>query len=238
MHNDSQNIVSKQAQDIYNLLAAEGSLSAATIAGRLNILPNAVYRAARQLVAVGIVKKTASYPVRFTLLPSGTVLPWYLLQSQKAFLTSFPVTANDKSKKNSNLNMSFVKDRQSLLERTDTDTSLAQKSINFIVSGLEVPDSTVLAYRKAAQNGVNIRALIQKRSETHNKKLERWQTMGVSIRLIDSLDLRLFIFDSKIVYFTSYSQQIKEQALGIRFNYAPIAAVMNGLFEEKWAQAA
>jgi len=45
---------------------------------------------------------------------------------------------------------------------------------------------------------------------------------------------RIIIFDSKIFYLTSYNPQNKEEAIGIRFAYPPIAKQISDLFEKRW----
>lgn len=230
------NFVTPQALTIYKLLSANGAMAAKDIGSQLNILPNAVYRANKQLLEMSIIEKSDSYPVIFSTVPASSAIGWFLIQAQRDFKQAFGTNEKTNTQSVNSPSITFIKNRTDLLSRTDKDVIASQKEVKFIVSGLEVPDSTVLAYRKAATKGVSIKALVQKRQSNQNK-LEKWQNIGVDIRQVDDLELRVFIIDSRIVYLTSYTQNKKEEATGVRFEYPPLAALMNDLFEQKWQLA-
>ena len=136
-----------------------------------------------------------------------------------------------------NPGVTFIHNREDLLKATDKDVSHASTSVDFIVSGLEVPDETILAYRGALQRGVRIRAIVQKKHDTTTDKLEKWKTIGVEARYTDSIETRIFIIDQKVTYITSYDSCVKNRAVGVRFDYAPVSTIMGMLFEEKWLSA-
>lgn len=232
-------LLSPQAKAVYKLLSKRSPLTAREIGDSLGILPNAVYRANKQLLELSVIEKSNSYPVTYSRVPLPSAMGWFLLSAQRSFRETFSTNDDLQAliKVTNAPSMSFVKTRANLLSKTDKDAVLAKREINFIVSGLEVPDSTVLAYRKATTKGVRVRALIQKRNETSKEKLEQWHDLGVEFRYIDDLGIRMFVFDNKIVYLTSYSQDKKQEAFGVRFAYVPFAVMMNGLFEQKWEAA-
>jgi len=64
--------------------------------------------------------------------------------------------------------------------------------------------------------------------------IESWKRMGVVIRYYPDIQGRIFIFDKRIIYFTSYNPKKKQEAIGMRFEYAPFALLMDELFEQKW----
>lgn len=233
--------VSEQSAVVYNLLQHENrEMSAQEIAKSLDILPNAVYRVANRLVELGMLSRVESWPMKFKAVPANSAMNWYLLAVAQNFREDFVQDTQDKKKDKSQpeaLNISFIRDRKNLLERTNRDAREAKKSINFIVSGLEVPDDTVLAFRRASAKGVVIRAIVQKRKETSKEKLEKWQDLGAETRYLHDIGVRMFIFDSRIVYITSYSSSAKEKAFGIRFMYPPVAVQMEALFEQNWQRA-
>lgn len=209
-------------------------MTASQIGSGIGVLPAAVYRSVKPLVALGVVQELEGYPIRYRAVSTQVALPFFLLQARQSFLEAFGPDAVAAS---SGPTISIIRNREELFSRTDHDAAVAQQSINFIVSGLEVPDSTVLAYRKARSRNVPIRALVQRRKETSKEKLEQWQKIGVDVRQTNNLGLRLFVIDARVVYLTSYSQDSKNQAFGIRFDYASIALAMDELFEEKWGAA-
>lgn len=227
------NLVSPQALKVYKVISEHGEATAEDIARHLEILPNTVYRACKQLIDLGVVEKNDTYPVKFRAVASSVALGWFMLAAQRSFKKAF----DDSSKKTALVSqapsMSFIRNRPSLLAKTDKDIADARQDVMLMVSGLQVPDSTVLAYRKAVARGVSVRALIQRR-KTSREKLERWRDIGVEVREIENTELRLFVIDSKIAYVTSYDEDRKEQAFGIRFDYPPFAILLRGVFEEKW----
>jgi hypothetical protein len=49
--------------------------------------------------------------------------------------------------------------------------------------------------------------------------------------------MRLFIYDKKIVYLTSFDAKNPGSAFGVRFDYSPLALQMSQLFEQNWQLA-
>ena len=45
------------------------------------------------------------------------------------------------------------------------------------------------------------------------------------------------MFDHQVVYFTSYDPKNRHQAIGMRFDFAPYAQMMDELFEQRWKLA-
>ncbi len=226
--------VTPQAKTIYKLLSKKGALSAQQIGEELGVLPNAVYRSADKLIGLGMVCQLDSYPVQYKAVPANVALNWYLLAAAQGFRQEFSVTVSSAGKTQPSPSITFIKDRQSLLKRTNNDTTRSRDSINFIVSGIEVPDETILAYRKAITKGAKVRVLVQRKQETTTEKLEKWQDIGAAVRQSENIGVRLFVFDSRVVYFTSYNAASKGKAFGIRFEYEPLANLMNELFEQHW----
>ena len=230
-------IISRQAGDIYKLLKSNTELSAKDIAQRLDILPNAVYRAIKQLLELGIVEKVDIYPATFKAVPATSALNWYLFAANQNFKREFNIKSSQIMDTDQSPRIALIKNRQYLLQREDTDVRAATHSVDFIVSGLEVPHSTVLAYRKAAATGVSIRAIVQQKRETSQERLERWQNLGAAVKYLPNLNMRLIVIDQRITYITSYDPSQRNRAFGVRFDYAPLAIQMGGLFEQHWQKA-
>jgi hypothetical protein len=64
---------------------------------------------------------------------------------------------------------------------------------------------------------------VQSRPQKSDDKLEAWKELGVDFRPTNSLSLRLFVFDNRVAYITSYDEATKDKAFGIRFSYPPFA---------------
>lgn len=228
-------LFSPQATNIYRLLLDERSLTAKEIADELHIFPNAVYRAIKRLIDSGFIHQTGNYPVRYEALSESEALELYSLALRQNYKKTFHTKRILNCSKV--LDISFIRNREYLRENTDNDMKMAKKEVNFIVSGLEVPAETVLVYKQAVDRGVIIRALVQRLDDTSEEMFRNWEKIGVKVKHYPNMEARTFIIDQTIVYFTSYSPQYKEGAIGMRFNYAPYAKLMNELFEQRWKVA-
>lgn len=226
--------ITPQAKAIYSLLSDKKPLTAVQIADKLNILPHAVYRATKVLIDYGFVRKMGRYSTLYMKSDPEGPIDLYT-SAMKTYLTE---AFSAKNKPGSNLlDISFIQSRDQLIEMTNRDVDNAQKSISFIVSGHEVPAETILAYKHAVERGVNVRQLIQDLDAASRDMLKSWKNAGINIRYFPNMESRIFVYDSQIVYFTSYNPDKNPEALGVRFNYAPIACIMNDVFEKKWKSA-
>jgi sugar-specific transcriptional regulator TrmB len=210
-----------------------GRLSAKEIGAKLNILPHAVYRAIKPLEELGIVLKLATYPTIFEAQSIQDSADLLSLEVKENFQEIFS-GKNQGFSSPQLLKLSFIKNRSDLLEKTSKDIQNAKESIDFIVSGLEIPAESVLSFKQAFENGVAIRAVIQDCSEATEGLLRTWDKLGVMVRYYPNMEARIFIIDNEIVYFTSYNPEEKVSGIGVRFHYAPYAKLMNELFEQRW----
>jgi len=225
-----------QSISIYSLLGKHRRLTAKDIGNELHILPHAVYRATKPLEELGMVIKLETYPVCFEAQSTRETVDLLSLIIKENLEALFPRNHSG-SDSHKLLNLSFIKDRNDLLEKTSKDVQNAKRNIDFIVSGLEIPAESILAFKKASENRVAIRVIIQNRLEVNEGILKTWENMGVDIKYYPNMEARIFIIDNEIVYFTSYNPEEKDTALGVRFHYIPYAKLMNELFEQRWKLA-
>lgn len=229
--------ISPQAVEIYRLLSKEQHLTAKEIADKLNIFPNAVYRSTKVLTQFGFIEQIGKYPIRYTSRPSADGLDSYTQSVRKTLLNSLSINIQNLFD-NEKIGVLFINNRTHLIERSNTDTKNAIKDISLIVSGLEVPADTILEYKRAIDTrGVRMRVIVQKLDEAKETMLKNWQKMGIEVRHYPLIEARIIIFDSKIAYITSYNLTIKEESNGVRFNYAPIAQILQDLFEQRWTKS-
>ena len=233
MHNLTQ-----QGKAIQKLLAKrpikKGAMSAKEIAADLGVLPNAVYRSIAPLVRFGFVKTQGKYPIMYTAQdPQGAAE--IFAESQKNEVLHSIAVPERLSGTEGVPEISFVNDRDQLIEKSNKDILRARSGVCFIVSGLEVPAETVLAYARAIERGVRVRIIIQNLKEA--AMLKNWQRMGIDIKQHHSIDSRIIIIDSSVVYVTSYSSKQKNEATGVRFAYLPIAVIMQEFFEREWLKS-
>jgi hypothetical protein len=220
---------------IYRLLLASGQMSARQVAAQLNLVPNAVYRYMEQMRQLGLVRQSQGYPAKYAANSPSVAMGWFLLEAQRTFNQEFGAGRPEEAL--AGTSMSFLRTRGELLKKTDNDVSIAKHEVNFMVSGLEVPAETILTYKKAIDRGVKIRVLIQKRDDISVETLDRWLGVGIEARVCPSMGIRMFVFDSEIVYLTSYVEYKKDDAFGLRFRYPPLAAFMGQVFAGMWSSS-
>jgi sugar-specific transcriptional regulator TrmB len=229
--------VSPQATEIYRLIGDGQVLTAQEIAHELNILPNAVYRVTKKLADLGMIEKLGDYPARYRALPIQAAMSYYLMAATSSFRREFNIKKPSQTAKNSGPTISLIKDRPSMLRRGASDARAAKQSIDIIVSGHDVPDETVMAYRKATTIGIPVRMIVHQISQLDSSQTKRWQEIGVVVRYLPDLEVRMIIYDKQIVYITSYDAKSPRSAFGVRFAYEPLALQMSELFEQNWQKA-
>ncbi len=219
--------------EVYRLLAEKGEMTAKEIGKSLNIFPNAVYRAINQLLVFNLAEELNSYPVKFKAKKSSEALESLSTVARLNF-NSVLGLVNLHSQNNKLLPLTFVQRRSDLLKMTAKDTREAKSNIKYIASGLDVPAEIILANQRAVERGVRVRIIAQNMKEITEEKLSNWKKAGVEVKYFPNMEARIFIFDRKIVYFTSYNPKSAEDAFGMRFDYAPFAVLMDELFEQRW----
>lgn len=230
MDNTNFKLFSSQAAEIYRLLQKGKPLTAKEIGEELQIFPHAVYRSVKQLLEKGFVKEEDNYPVKYSVLPETEAMELFTTAIRHQFQNSFL-----KSKSSTTtFDVSFVNGRDDLQRKTTRDVSFAKKTVDFVVSGLEVEAETILTYKKAIDRGVRIRAIVQRLDDTSKQMFRNWEKIGLEIRYLPNMEARAFILDKEIVYFTSYNPARKQEAIGSRFHYRPYAKIMDELFEARW----
>jgi sugar-specific transcriptional regulator TrmB len=232
MNNKIFKFFSPQASDIYRLLLKKNSLTAKEIAQELHVFPNTIYRAVKQLQEKGFIKELDTYPISYKAQPGQEAFDLYSLSVKKQFKQVFPALPSVKDLPA--IDISFIQTRDDLRENTDKDVSSAKETVDFIVSGLEVPAETILTYKDAIDRGVKIRAIVQRLDDTSEQMFRNWRKIGLQIKFYPNMEARTFIIDKEIVYFTSYDPKNKQVATGMRFNYRPYANIMSELFEQRW----
>lgn len=227
--------ITPQAMAVYRLLSKKESLTAKEISTYLGILPNAIYRSVKILIRFGFVQIIGGRPVRYVSRPLADSIGFYMHAVRKNLLQS--LSSINQSIINNSLDVTFISDRTELIEKTNIDMTKANKEVNLIVSGLEVPAETMLENKNAINRGVRIRIIVQSLDETKKEMLKNWQKIGIEVKYCSSIEARFIIFDSKIAYITSYNPKQKEEGSGVRFNYPPIAGIIQDLFEQRWSKA-
>lgn len=228
--------VPKQSSKVYKLLNESGELTAKQIAERLGILPNAVYRAINPLIELGMAERTTAYPISFKASPTADAMNWYLRAAAQSFRKDFGTIRAGQSD-NSVPSITFIKDRKQLLELGELEALKAKKTIDYIVSGHRIPESTQLAFRKASTIGVKIRCIVQNKPGTTNTDIDMFHDMGADVRYLPNIGIRLFVYDNKTAVLVSYDETQSSRAFGIRFTYSPVAKQLSELFEQRWLEA-
>lgn len=208
-------------------------MSAKEIGKDLRVFPNAAYRAVKQLMQAGLVEEVRSYPIKFKARSASEGVDFFSSLIRQNFQDTFGSERKVTNHRDL-LKLVFVQKRKQIIKMTEQDAKTAKESINLIVSGLELPAETLLVNQRAVERGVKVRWLVQNRTEVSVEKLRSWEKAGIEVKYYPNMEARIFVYDHRIVYFTSYDPKHKEEAIGMRFDYAPFATFMDELFEQRW----
>lgn len=222
--------LSPQAAQVYALLLKYPQLSAKQIGKHLGIVENTVYRDLKELSRLGLASALGGYPVKFQAKPAEESVA--LLTG--VFRQNFYETFGLHNEGENNIKMSFFQTRDELLKLFVKDAKNAKKKINIIISGHEVPAETVLSQKRAIEHGVKIRKLIQGLNAEQQRMAKSWQKIGVEVKYTPNINARIIIFDGQITHFGSYSPEHHKESVGVRFDYPPLAKLMDEMFEQKW----
>ncbi|MBI4067248.1 hypothetical protein HY407_02600 [Candidatus Gottesmanbacteria bacterium] len=227
--------VSPQGKTIYQLLGKSKPQTAKEIGRKLHIFPHAVYRAVKPFIIMGLVQRLNTYPASFKTTSTPDGIDAYFLTLRNTFLEEFlPKSKKQKRGTPHDLNIFFIRSRQELLNYSNKDIRKAIKEVHHIVSGLEIPADTILTLKEAAERGVKIKFIIQKLDEVNREMLQNWKRLGIKVKYFPLIEARIILIDEQIVYITSYNPYHKNEAIGIRLNYSPIARLMNEIFTKRW----
>lgn len=229
-----------QAIAIYRLLLAGKVLSAREIGKSLGIFPHGAYRAIKVLMLLGCVEKVGKLPIRFKAKSVSESLDIYLLVHRQWFeknFSGYEKREEEKRESKKVLDIVFIQDRQSLMERSTRDLEYVNEEVCLLISGHEAPAETMLQHKRALERGVTVKILVQHFTPKNMEMLWNWQRMGIQVRLGPTTGARVFIFDSRVVYIASYNLKQESEAIGVRFNYGPIARLMRGVFIKQWGMA-
>jgi len=228
--------ITKQSVATFKCFSKEEPLTVLQIATHLDVFPHSLYRNLEELENLGLVKKMDGHPTRYVSLSLSDAWFSYVDVQRQLFEQLYSEKNNklDQTIKDK-INLTFLKTRSELLKLLETDIKSANQRIEHIVSGLELPAETMLEYKKAVDRKVDLWFIVQNLNELNRGLLFNWQKMGFKVRYYPELEARIIVIDRKVVYFTSYYFQRKEEAIGVRFAYLPIARQMSELFKQRWS---
>ncbi len=221
-------LLSPQSVRVYKALSSAQGLTVRQIAAKLGVLPNAVYRSVRPLQAYGLVRTERGYPERFVAMRGvGRVdevthhLRTELVRMLGIADVEPPVTTVD--------------NRDEFLRTSNRAVQKAMRSVDFIVSGLEVPADTILEYKQAVDRGVRIRALVYQRDETSVEMYQNWRAIGVEVRVCERyMPARIFVIDRRVCIYASYDPNKGWEARGQQAASRTLGVLLGQVFDERW----
>ena len=227
---------SPQAIELYKALGDGRPKSVKELADEVGILPNGAYRHLDKLMHAGVIEVTPSYPAAYKKNSSRAALNLFLNSAAYSFKKDLGIEEVE-VKKNSAPKITVLKDREQLIKRSLLDFKETDKTFDHIVSGFMLPDFMFLEYKRAIARSVKIRTIVQVSAEINGKKLEPWKELGVEVKYLPDLDIRLLNYDKKITYLTTQDPENQSSGFGVRFEYKPLAIQMAELFEQNWQKA-
>lgn len=227
---------SSQTTQIYKTLGDGRPKTVKEIADELGVLPNGLYRHIDKLMHSGAIEPVAGYPAAIKRTSTNAALNLFLNAAAYSFKKDLGIESVEANKQSSP-KITVLKDREQLIKRSVLDFKTTNKTFDHIVSGFMLPDFMFLEYKRAIARGVKIRTIVQVSAEIGGKKLEPWKDLGVEVRYLPDLDIRMLIYDKKVTYLTTQDAENQSTGFGVRFEYKPLAKQMTELFEQNWQKA-
>lgn len=235
--------MSPQAQALYQiLLTATIPLSARQLGARLHIVSNTVYRLIEELIQIGLIVKTGRRPYLFSAKPVDDGLSLFLLSQHDWFTKQFALLTKNKEDNgrippSQEVSLSFIQSRDELMNLSIGEVDRANKSVDLLRSGGEIPADLILSMIQAKERGVITRMLIQDYSSENVDQVINWKKNGILVRKTSLRHIRLMLYDSIVVYFMSYRHSDSEKDMGMKINYPPFATILSQLFNQWWKAA-
>jgi len=223
-----------QATQIYQVLLDGGEMTATDIGRSLHIWPHSVYRALKPLINLGCVIKNRNQPATFKAIAPQQAVNLFLAPQKDWFLSTFSQKENIILEQPG---ITFLNNRNELLDTSIVDQRGSRKKVCLVVSGDEIPAELVLENTRAIKRGVSIRLIVQRIDKDNLKMIHNWIKNGLKVKFYPSVNSRIIIIDSCIVFVTSYNPTNKDEALGVRFVYPPFGKIMSDFFNQIWVQA-
>jgi len=224
--------LSPLALKTYRILLSKSGKTAKALSRPLRISTNAVYRPIKELLELGLITKSATYPIIYQALPVAQAKNLYTNIFEHDFTHFFGL-----KEKKSNPQISFIFTRDQMMKETANETKNAKRSISMIMSGHEIPAESLLISKQAIERGVNIRLLAQNSDKKSIIRYENMMKIGIQIKYLPIVHSRIFIVDEKIVFVGSYDPSDYKKAVGVRFHYPPFAKMLLQLFDRHWFAA-
>lgn len=183
--------------ETYRILHEEGSLSVKQAAGKLNVLPNALYRVFDGLSEKGLVISSGKYPATYKPLSASIALDMFIKNKIRDLETTKEeiVSSFNNVKSSDQTRIDIIKTTGEFFTAYVQLAKQAREEILIISIGEDVPDEVLLANRDALKKGISIRFIVHKYDKTNHDVLIRWQKMGLKVKYYQDWGFHLVIVD-------------------------------------------
>lgn len=230
--------LSNHAVAIYAVLAQQQKpLSVATVATKLEVLPNAVYRICYDLEKIGLIHRISGRPLQFKAINRSEAYSQSFLQVKQELAVQLQSLAGTSATGPSADTRTMI-GRQALYNAYADLAATAQHEICVYAIGIAYTDALYATQKSAINRGVHIRHVVQQLKKDNYFIVNKWQKLGVRMRLLKSpRGFHLNIIDNRVALIAFSNPLDTEDRLTI-ITYSPAAVLtMARLFEEMWQEA-
>lgn len=225
---------------IYQLLITQGALSAKEIAKQINILPNAVYRLARDLKKKRFITISETHPAIFSAVSPTLALESYTskriaeLHNQKNKLIS-ELSKMQKAQDQTQVN--FINSRQEIFFKSLNSVKKAKKEILIISIGEQIPEEVVLGIKRSIDRGVTVNMIAHKYNDENKSLLQSWLKMGWKVKHYPDWGFHLVIVDGKESILSVNDPKNTSQRVGLQFFSLGLSKALQDYFYSTWKKA-
>lgn len=223
----------------YVSVLKSGSLTAAEIAKKIDILPNAVYRLIEKLDEKGFVISLGTYPATFQAVPYAIAVDSYTTQKQKELEGMKTNKTNLVLENNAQAptRVDVLVSQKSFFEKFIELTDRAEAEVLTISIGEPVPDEIKIACVRARERGVSIKFIFHVHNKKNDDLLKSWVRMGMEVRHYADSGYHLTVADGKVGVLVANNPQNTMDRIGMVYYNERLANSLRDYFYQIWEQS-
>jgi sugar-specific transcriptional regulator TrmB len=224
---------------VYQTLIENGPLPAKSIAGKIGILPHAVYRLIKKLEKLELVSTNKDHPKIFRPVPPSVALE--VLSKNKITdiedLKTQALNALITKTKPSETQVEILTNKSQLFKTYVSKAQKAKTEILIISIGEHISGQMMITNRDAIERGVDFRMIAHKYDRTNQKLLSSWVKMGWQVRHYPDWGFHLIVIDKKTSILSINNPRNTEERISFLFQSTGLSKAFRDYFFSIWEKA-
>lgn len=224
---------------VYKFLMDNGPASVVSLAKKLKVYPNALYRLLSKLTAKELISSTGKHPAIYRAISPQFAFDGFV-KKREAELKTIRDLVTDQLTPEAENNQTRIDLLKSSRDFFLTYSELAKgavKEILVISIGESVPEEVMLANRDALERGVNIRFIAHKCDSTNRDLLRNWKKMGLEVKHFPDWGFHLVVFDGMKSMLSVNNPNNTDERIALVIYSRGLAKAYSDYFYSVWDKA-